>query len=73
MLDELAVTFSVCDSFAAPLPIPVRFTVCSLASSFTILSGIASSVGWSFTAVIVIVNVCTALVSTPLLSVPPSS
>ena len=57
-----------------PAEMPDRFTVCSPASSrIGAGSGIASSVGGSFTAVTVIVNVCWPEVSSPPLAVPPSS
>ena len=69
---ELAVTVS---TWLSPPPalIPLRFTVCKLASS-RIAAGllIAASVGASFTLVTVTVNVFVTA-TTPPLAVPPSS
>ena len=51
---EVAVTVSVCVSFEAPVPMPVRLTVCWPESSLIAAGfGIAAIVGGSFTATIV--------------------
>ena len=72
VLLDVAVTVSTCVSLP-PAAIPVRFTVCALASSkMAAGSAIAARVGASFTAVTVTVKVC-VVVATPLLSVPPLS
>jgi len=63
------------DSSAGPALMPVAqpATLWAPASSSTVWSEPAVNDGTSFTAVTVIVNVWSALVSTPPLAVPPSS
>ncbi len=61
------------DSFAGPVVMPAKFTVCNPAVFATLRLAMAASVGASFTAVTLIVKVCGALVSTPPKAVPPLS
>ena len=62
-------------SSAGPAEIAVAqpVTDCGPASSSTVCSSPAAKLGTSFTAVTLIANVCAGDVSTPPLSVPPSS
>ena len=61
-------------SFSKSLYAPVKFAAVNVSVVSSVpLTPMAANVGASFTGVTVMVKVCAALVSTPLLAVPPLS